>query len=403
MTLASWVLVGVAAVLVGVMFRPRLVRSELWQATVTPLASIIGSGFLVAGPILASTAGRLAWLAMLALCAVAWLFGSAIRHNIRFIEPQLHDDPPVVIRIIERLSELTLAFAYFVSVAYYLNLFAAFGLRVVDVVDPFWIKVVATVVIACVGTVGTLWGLDGLERVAVSAVGLKLGLIGGLLVALVVATIVLLTRGQFTWVAPDHPHGWHELSILLGLVILVQGFETSRYLGDAYNADTRIKTMRWAQLLATGIYLSFILLITSFFTHTLPDAGGETAIIDMLRPVGLAVSPVIIITALASQLSAAVADTNGAGGLLAEALGGRIKVRIGNLITAMAAIAIIWLVDIYQLITWASKMFVAYYGLQSAQAAMSAWKRGQRGLAAVYALGVVIALAVIVFAVPAKA
>lgn len=47
-----------------VLLQPRLMHAPAWRATITPLASIIGSGFLVAGPILAHAAGNLAWLAM---------------------------------------------------------------------------------------------------------------------------------------------------------------------------------------------------------------------------------------------------------------------------------------------------------------------------------------------------
>ncbi len=36
---------------------PRLSRSEGWQATVTPLASIMGSGFLISAPLLGVPTG----------------------------------------------------------------------------------------------------------------------------------------------------------------------------------------------------------------------------------------------------------------------------------------------------------------------------------------------------------
>ncbi len=195
--------------------------------------------------------------------------------------------------------------------------------------------------------------------------------------------------------------GAREVSILLGLVILVQGFETSRYLGAEYDAATRVKTMRWAQWIATAIYLVFVLLITRYFTNGLPAEGGETAIIDMLAPIGAAVAPMIIVAALASQLSAAVADLNGAGGLLAESSGRRLRVKAGNLITALVAIAITWTANIYEIIAYASKVFVIYYGLQSLQAAISAWRRRRFGMAALFSLGVLIASAVILFAAPA--
>ena len=60
---------------------PRLSGARLWRATITPLASIIGSGFLVLGPILKGSYGFLAPGIMLALCAAAYLFGGAIRFN----------------------------------------------------------------------------------------------------------------------------------------------------------------------------------------------------------------------------------------------------------------------------------------------------------------------------------
>lgn len=186
-------------------------------------------------------------------------------------------------------------------------------------------------------------------------------------------------------------------------MILVQGFETSRFLGAAYDRPTRVKTMRRAQWIATGIYALFFLLITSHFTGEPVDSNDETAIIDLLRPVGLLVAPLIILTALASQLSAAVADMNGAGGLLSESTSRRLSVKIGNLVTAAAAIGLIWTSDIYEIITLASKMFVAFYALQSLQAAGSAWRVGKTARAGVYAFGVLIALAVILFAIPAAA
>jgi hypothetical protein len=41
-------------------FSPRIVKSSDWKATVTPLASIMGSGFLVSAPLLAGVVGSLA-------------------------------------------------------------------------------------------------------------------------------------------------------------------------------------------------------------------------------------------------------------------------------------------------------------------------------------------------------
>lgn len=396
-------LVIASLVFAGVFFYPRLVRANLWRATVTPLASIIGSGFLVAGPILAHAAGIWAWLAMLSLCGLAYWFGAAIRYNIVHVETQLKENPPTHVLWLERVSELALALAYFVSVAYYLNLFAAFGLRLGEVLDPLWIRIVSTGVIAAIGLLGVLRGLAGLERLEVWVVSLKLTLIGGLLAALALANFNQWQSAELVWAVKQHSQGLQAMSILLGLVILVQGFETSRYLGAKYSPETRVRSMRWAQWIATVIYLLFLLLITAQFSDGLPKQGGETAIIDVLKPIGYLVGPLLILTALSSQLSAAVADMNGAGGLLAEASGRRFPVRIGNLVTALVAIAITWFANIYEIITYASKMFVAYYALQSLQATLAAWRNGHKARAGLFAIAVLIGVGVMIFAEPVEA
>lgn len=39
---------------------------------------------------------------------------------------------------------------------------------------------------------------------------------------------------------------------------MVQGFETSRYLGDSFDADTRIRSCHLSQIVSTSVYLLFI-------------------------------------------------------------------------------------------------------------------------------------------------
>lgn len=385
-------LVLVSALAVCLFFYPHVRQSRPWRATVTPLASIIGSGFLVVGPILASTFGKMAWMAMFALCAIGYLYGAVMRHNIRYVEPRLN----VLSKtgaLIERASDFMLSLAYFVSVAYYLNLFAAFGLRIVGVESRFAIQVVATTAIAGAGLLGLTGGLRALERFEVVAVGLKLSVISGLIVVL--AFMAASTPGGTS--AAEVPRGFASVQVLLGLVILVQGFETSRYLGNEYDSETRIRTMRRAQWISSAIYIAFVFLVTLLFQERLPATGGETAIIDMLRPVGDAVAPLLIVAALASQSSAAVADMNGAGGLLAETTKKRLSVNLGNVVTALAAIAITWSANIYEIIAYASKAFLGYYALQSVQAARCSIERRRFGQASLFAVAAVLAVAAIVF------
>lgn len=400
----GWLIIAIALLVACLTLNPKLMKRPGWRATVTPLASIIGSGFLVAGPILGHAAGRWAVFAMLGLCAVAWLFGSAIRTNIRQAEPKLADDPPKWLVATDRIGELSLVLAYFVSVAYYLNLFAAFGLRIGGITDEHLIRILASATIGVLGLIGLLKGLRWLENIELPAVGFKLALIAGLIGALAWSTFAALNDGGLDLSAHAAQGGTQELRVLLGLVILVQGFETSRYLGDSYDAEMRIRTMRRAQWIATAIYGAFIALITPYFAGPLPDSGGETAIIDILRPLSVLVSPLIIATALASQLSAAVADMNGSGGLVSTASGGRFGMKIGYAATAAVALGITWLADIYEIIVYATKAFVLYYAIQSGMALALVWQSETRSWPRILAYGIAILLAaiILVFGVPAE-
>jgi hypothetical protein len=387
-----------------ILFQPRLIKWDQWRATVTPLASIIGSGFLVSGPILSYTSGRWAFAAMFGLCVIGYLYGSVIRHNILHVEPMLSKNPPKKILALERFSEFALVLAYFISIAFYLNLFSAFALRGINITDEIWIKTLTSVVLILLGLLGVFKGLNMLEKIEEYSVGFKLAVILGLCLAIFVVSAADLRVGDFAWPELAHTMGKEELQILLGLVILVQGFETSRYLGHAYDAKTRVKTMRWSQWISTVIYVVFILLSTRYFTGELPKNGGETAIIDLLMPVGILIAPLLIAAAMASQLSAAVADMNGSGGLLKESLGKKFDLRWGYAISAIAALAIIWSADIFQIITFASKAFILYYGLQSLQAVLailSGRSEANYFRITIYGAGILLAILVIIFAIPA--
>ena len=48
------------------------------------------------------------------------------------------------------------------------------------------------------------------------------------------------------------------MTLAFGLIVTVQGFETSRYLGAEYDARPRIASMRLAQWIASAVYLAYI-------------------------------------------------------------------------------------------------------------------------------------------------
>ncbi|MGB5998681.1 MAG: hypothetical protein WBG31_15400, partial [Marinomonas sp.] len=117
-------------------FSTRLARSEGWKATVTPLASIMGSGFLVVAPLLADSVGYFAVLCMGGLLLLAYAVGGAIRFNIRHFEPIEHQRGPA--QTVSFVSRIVLAGAYFISVTYYLQLLSAFLLNAFGYSSELW-------------------------------------------------------------------------------------------------------------------------------------------------------------------------------------------------------------------------------------------------------------------------
>ena len=364
MVLVDWLLLILPIVLLVVMFRPGIRNSRLWLATVTPLASIIGSGFLVVAPLLGVTVGGQAPWAMLAIVAAAYVIGAVIRFNIRHAEALLESAVRTdFLFLTERGSNIALSAAYVISVAFYLRLLAAFVLRGFGIESEFAANAMTTVVLLFIGSVGWWRGLRGLERLEEYSVTIKLVIIAALLMGLGHYDIIhgfgnSDLKGQL-----GSP--WQTACALGGMLLVVQGFETSRYLGAEYSADMRIKSMRLAQILAGCVYLAFAVLITPLLhsiDSTLPD---ETAIIDLAGHVSMLLPAMLVIAAVMSQFSAAVADTVGAGGLLEEETGRRISIRVAYPLIAFCAILLVWNAHIFHMIAFASRTFAAYYFLQA--------------------------------------
>ncbi len=245
---------AVAALLVW----PRVAQAPGWRATVTPLASIIGSGFLVLGPILDDSFGVWAPVAMAGLCAVAWAFGAAIRVNIADLDahPQARGR---VERQVETAASWVLAAAYVISVTYYLNLFGAFALRIADLGagaatrGGTGAQIVTTLVFVGVLALGDGRGFDALERAEQVSVGLKLAIIAGLLAGLVIAFGGRAAENALV-VNPVTVSGWPAVWLVFGLIVTVQGFETSRYLGRrrSRRRSTSPMSRRWCSCSRPG-------------------------------------------------------------------------------------------------------------------------------------------------------
>ena len=375
--IANAVVTATALLAARVLFARRLRDAPAWRATVTPLASIIGSGFLVLAPILLREFGPHAVWAMAGLCVAAWMIGAALRWNIAAIDA-LGGEAALrgPARRLEIASSWMLALAYVVSVCYYLNLFGAFAVSLTPWDTPEAGRLVTSVVLVFIAVLGWLRGLHGLETAEALSVGLKLAIIAGLLAGL--ALHVANIDAPVETIA-HAASGWHAFALACGLLITVQGFETSRYLGAAYPAALRVRTMRWAQALSSTIYIAYIGLVGLAF-----DAGAvphrETAIIGMMAPVAPWLPALLVAAALAAQFSAAVADTNGCGGLAAEMSGGRLRARVAYAMLVGCALWLTWTSDIYAIISHASRAFAVYYALQCALAAVLARQAGRGAL-----------------------
>jgi hypothetical protein len=333
----------------------------------TPLASIIGSGFLVLGPILTSSFGKYAPAVMAALCIGAYMYGAAIRYNIKAYNSENKNFGQLVYGL-EKIASWSLGFAYIVSVAYYLNLFGAFGVSLTLVNDPTYAKLLTSAIFAIILIVGWRRGFKALEGMEFVAVTIKLAIIAGLLVGLLAYFYGKASRGNLILSLPEFT-GWQAITLAFGLIVTVQGFETSRYLSADYDSKVRIRSMKWAQWISSAIYMIYILLLSYIFERNQIKLS-ETAIIDMMQIVAPILPILLVSAALTAQFSAAVADTSGSGGLINELTHNRISPRMAYVILAAIGLILTWSINMFEIINYASRAFALYYALQAGIAAV---------------------------------
>jgi hypothetical protein len=366
----NYLIILVAIITGAVLLYPKVARALLWRAAITPLASIIGSGFLVLGPILVSSFGQYAPLVMAALCIFAYLFGAAIRFNITRLA-SLSGKRSVTEEKLEILSSWALAFAYIISVAYYLNLLGWFAVSATPINDAFHAQLVTSTVFVLVLIVGWTKGFQALERMEQITVGLKLSIIAGLLFALGWFFIDKLAARELVSGSAT-VSGWQAIALVAGLLVTVQGFETSRYLGDEYPPRTRISSMQLAQWVSSAIYMIYIAFLSYLFIPNNLELS-ETAIIDLMAVVAPILPLLLIIAAISAQFSAAVADTGGSGGLIAELTKGKISPRAGYGVLVGIGLLLTWAMSVFEIISYASRAFAFYYALQAFIAAKGCW------------------------------
>ena len=325
------ILMVISAGVLLFMFQPRLTQSRSWQATLTPLSSIIGSGFLIIAPLLASIVGIYSPLAVTAIVVLAYAIGSVIRFNIIHAEPLIHErDAHPFITQIDLIANAALSFAYVTAVAFYLSLLSSFLLTYMGFSDsPNLERILTSTIIIFIATTGFFRGLGGLEKLEAYSMSLQLSIVAALLIGIFVydfnfsqsgAELIFEVKGR-EWVT--------KRCILSGILLVVQGFETSRFLGEKYNARIRVQTMRRAQLISGVLYFVSVIALLPI-VQTLDLENIQIAKIVAATGLAAAVLPLmLIVAAIMSQFSAAVADTVGAGCLASESSSGKLSTNKG--------------------------------------------------------------------------
>ncbi|VAW83989.1 hypothetical protein MNBD_GAMMA18-2435 [hydrothermal vent metagenome] len=371
---------------------------QIIPAMSTPLASIFGSGFLVVVPVLASAVGPYAVLAMIVVALIAFLVGSIVRHNILCAEPVLAQGDNSLTLFAERLSSFALVAAYVVSICLYVHILSSFVLASFGLDTAFNKSLMTTVIIGIITIIGLLGGLKPLEKLERWALYVTIAILGLLLFMFAVYDLnQYITLKQFT--LPEMPDrtAWEIITIVAGTLIIVQGFETTRYLGEEFDPSTRIKASRWSQYFSLSIYLLFVALALPIVS-VLNGVYDDNSLITLAATASLLLPVPLIIAAVMSQFSAAVADMLAATANLKETSRHRISRRWGYLLVGVTAMLLAWTSSTFEIIALASRAFAFYYLLQCV-VAFSVCSNIKQRILFIF-IGAILAF-VLIFAVPA--
>jgi len=401
-------LVFIVAGVLLFMYQPRFTKSKSWQATLTPLSSIIGSGFLIIAPLLASVVGEYSPVAVVGIVVLAYAIGGVIRFNIINAEPLLHDRKthPLIYKV-DLLANAVLSFAYVTAVAFYLSLLSSFLLIYIGFGDsPNLERLMTTIIVVFIATTGFIRGLGGLEKLEAYSMSLQLSIVAALLIGIFVYDFNFIqSERELTFNIKDR-NLITKVFMLSGILLVVQGFETSRFLGEKYNAKTRVKTMRQAQLISGALYIVSVIALMPIVQNLNLE---NIQIAEIVAATGLAATVLplmLIVAAVMSQFSAAVADTVGAGCLASESSNGELSTNKCYLVVSILAIILIWTADLLEIVSFASRAFAVYYLLQCVVALLASHHHYKHKGYRLYMLGFTILASIlafiVIFAIPAE-
>lgn len=371
---------------------------QIIPAMSTPLASIFGSGFLVIVPVLASGVGPYAILAMLAISVVALQTGAIVRHNIFCAEPVLAAGNKRLTVMLERGSDIALVLAYIVSVCLYLHILSAFVLGSLNLDSEFNKSLLTSIVAILITLIGMFGGLSPLERLEQFALYMTLAVVLLLILGFALHDVELYIELDYLPL-PEMPERsfWEVLTIVSGTLIVVQGFETPRYLGRRFDTWTRIRASRWSQYCALSVYIVFVV-VTLPLVPVLNGQYEDNSLIKLAATVSILLSMPLTLAAALSQFSAAVADTLAAVSNLEEVSHGRFKPGWGYLLVGAATTVLAWTGSTFTVIALASRAFALYYLLQCLVAFSVCRNRRER--VRFFMVGLALGF-ILIFAVPA--
>jgi hypothetical protein len=132
--------------------------------------------------------------------------------------------------------------------------------------------------------------------------------ITGILVLLLIGTFALFdwhaySSGALQWPVFPKQDFWTILTVVGGTLIVVQGFETSRYLGAEYDRELRIWSCRSSQIVSTIIYLTFVAVATPLM-HFLGNEVQDNGLLVIAAKAALWLPIPLVFAAVLGQFSA---------------------------------------------------------------------------------------------------